>query len=56
MKPSAPKTIIWLIAIIVGIVGIIGYFVSIDFVTEYNYLLVVAGFGLLAIGTTFKGV
>lgn len=56
MKPSAPKTIIWLIAIIVGIVGIIGYFVDISFISEYSYWLVVAGFGLLAIGTTFKGV
>ena len=56
MKPSAPKKIIWLIAIIVGILGIAGYFINIPVATEYSYWLVVAGFGLLAIGTTFKGV
>ncbi len=56
MKPSAPKSIVWLIAIILGVIGILGYFIDIPFVTEYNYWLVVAGFGLLAIGTSFKGI
>ena len=56
MKPSAPKSIIWIIALIVGILGIIGHFVDIPVVTDYNYWLLLVGFVLLAIGTTFKGI
>ena len=56
MKPSAPKTIIWLIAITAGVLGIVGYFTNINFVSEHSYWFVVAGFALLAVGTTFKGV
>jgi len=56
MKPSSPKTIIWLIAMITGIAGIAGHFTSIPFVSVYNYWLLLIGFVLLALGTTFKGV
>ncbi len=56
MKPSAPKKLIWAIALILGIIGIIGHFVSIDFISQNQFWFVVAGFVLLAIGTTFKGV
>lgn len=56
MKPSAPKASIWLLAMILGLLGIVGYFVDIPVVTDNLYWFVVAGFGLLAIGTTFKGV
>jgi hypothetical protein len=53
-RPSAPKTIIWIIALIAGILGIIGHFVFIGYVTDYNYWLLLCGFVLLAFGTTFK--
>lgn len=55
MKPSAPKKFIWIIALILGIIGIVGHFVSIEYVSVYQFWLVVGGFGLLALGTTFKG-
>ncbi|MFN2396876.1 MAG: hypothetical protein ABR597_14445 [Bacteroidales bacterium] len=55
-KPSAPKTITWIIGIIAGVLGIIGHFANIDILTEYNYALLLIGFIVLAIGTTFKGV
>ena len=38
----------------IGILGIVGHFVSIDFLSTYNYQLLLAGFVLLAAGTTFK--
>ncbi|MEJ7778694.1 MAG: hypothetical protein WKF68_03810 [Daejeonella sp.] len=55
MKPSAPNKILWAIALIVGILGIIGHFVSVDFLTPNSFILVLVGFVLLAIGTSFKG-
>jgi hypothetical protein len=54
MLPSAPSKFVWIIGLILGILGIIGHFVSVDFLTPYNYWLLLAGFVLLALGTTFK--
>ncbi len=58
MKPSSPKTIVWIIGLIAGILGIVGHYYngSIPFASEHNYLLLLAGFVLLAVGTSFKGV
>ncbi len=56
MKPSAPKSTLWILALIVGILGIVGHFVAIPFVSVYSFWLILAGFVMLAIGTTFKGV
>ena len=56
MKPSAPTSIIWLIALIIGILGIIGHFVNIPFATQYSQWLIMGGFILLALGTSFKGI
>jgi len=55
-KPSAPKKITWIIGIIFGILGIMGNFARIDILTEYNYALLLIGFIVLAVGTTFKEV
>jgi hypothetical protein len=54
--PSAPNRIIWIIGLICGVLGIIGHYTSIDFISEYNYILLLVGFVLLAIGTTFRGI
>ncbi len=56
MKPSAPKNVVWIIALVAGILGILGHYATIPFATEYNYYLLLAGFVLLALGTTFKGI
>lgn len=53
---SAPKTITWIIGLIAGILGIIGHYTQIDFLTEHNYILLLVGFIVLAVGTTFKGI
>lgn len=54
MKPSAPKKITWIIGLLLGIAGIIGHYSSIQFISEHNYLLLLGGFIVLAIGTTFR--
>lgn len=54
--PSAPSKIIWIIGLIAGILGIIGHYTSIPVVTDNNYILLLAGFVCLAIGTTFRNI
>ncbi len=54
--PSAPNKIVWIIGLICGILGIIGHYTQIDFISEHNYILLLVGFIALAIGTTFKGI
>jgi hypothetical protein len=52
--PSAPKKATWIIGLILGTLGIIGHYGRVDFLTEYNYVLLLAGFIVLAVGTTFR--
>ncbi len=56
MKFSAPTQVVWLIAVILGVLGILGKFATINFVTPNAFWLVMAGFVLLAIGTMYKRV
>ena len=55
-NPSAPKKITWIIGLICGILGIIGYFIDVQVLTEHNYTLLLVGFFVLAVGTTVRGV
>jgi len=52
--PSAPKQIVWIIGLISGILGIIGHYTQVPFLSENNYLLLLVGFVALALGTTFR--
>ena len=52
--PSAPKQITWIIGLISGILGIVGHYADVPFLTEHNYTLLLIGFIALAAGTTFK--
>ena len=54
INPSSPKKITWLIGLLVGFLGIIGHFVTVPFLSENNYFLLLIGFLVLAAGTTFK--
>ena len=55
-NPSAPKKITWIIGLIAGVLGIIGHFVQIQFLSANSFALLLIGFVVLAIGTTVKGV
>jgi hypothetical protein len=55
-NPSAPKKITWIIGLISGLLGIIGHFVQIQFLSVNSFVLLLVGFVVLAIGTTFKGI
>ncbi len=54
---NAPKFITWLIAVILGVLGIISHLgiVAIPGVFGYSFWFVTAGFALLAIATAVRG-
>ncbi len=56
MKPSAPKQIVWIIGLVAGILGIIGHYAHVEFLSEYSHPLLLGGFIALAVGTSFKGI
>lgn len=52
--PSAPKKISWIIGLLLGTLGIIGHYAHVEFLSEYNYALLLGGFIVLAAATTFR--
>jgi threonine/homoserine/homoserine lactone efflux protein len=54
MKLSEPKVITWWIAVVLGVLGILGELVKIPVVSTYAFWLVAVGFVLLALGTYLK--
>lgn len=54
IKLTPPQVITWVIAVILGLLGILGHFTKIPFVTVNDFWFVAAAFVLLAIATYFK--
>lgn len=52
--PSSPKKITWIIGLVSGVLGIIGHYAQVEILSENNYILLLAGFIILAAGTTFR--
>jgi hypothetical protein len=55
MKLNAPTQGLWLIAVILGVLGILGRFVAIAYISTYSFWLVAIGFAVLVVGTKMKG-
>ena len=55
MKLSAPKQITWIIAVVLGVLGLLGSFVALPIVGGSSFWLVFLGFALLAIATLVDG-
>jgi len=53
-RPSAPKKITWIIGLVCGIAGMIGHYASVKYLTENSFILLLVGFVVLAVGTTFR--
>lgn len=51
---SPPTQVAWIISLVVGILGIVGYFVAIPFISVYAFWLVVVAFALLVLATLLK--
>jgi hypothetical protein len=54
--PSAPNKMLWILAVILGGLGILAHYKHIDQVSQYNYELLLIAFVLLVIGTTYRNV
>jgi hypothetical protein len=55
MKLSEPKVITFWIAVILGVLGLIGVIASLGFLTTYAFWFVFAGLVLLVLGNLIKG-
>jgi len=54
--PSAPNKGLWIAAIIIGLLGILVHFVPVDGLSKYSFEMLLVGFILLAIGTTYRNI
>jgi len=57
--PNAPTRTVWLLALIIGGLGILLRFVDVPALAEiraYNYWMLLIGFLLLALGTSSKNI
>jgi hypothetical protein len=53
---NAPKNVTWLIAVVLGVLGIVGEFAhDIPVVSPNHFWFVAAGFVILALATKLKG-
>jgi len=52
--PSAPNKTLWIIAVLIGVLGILVHYVSVEGLSKYNYEMLLIGFVLLAVGTTYR--
>ncbi len=55
MKLTPPKVITFVIAVILGVLGILGHFFTIAFVSTYAWWFLMVGFILLVLANLFKG-
>lgn len=55
MRLNAPKKIVWTLALIAGIIGVIGYFLPIPVLSTVGFVLVAAAWLLLVLASVLKG-
>jgi hypothetical protein len=55
MRLSAPNQIVWVIALVLGVLGIIAYLGVVPPLAAYAFWLVAIGFVLLVLATLLKG-
>lgn len=55
MKLNAPKKIVWIIALILGLLGSLFNFINVPFLNDISFLLVVIAWVLLILSTYLKG-
>ena len=55
LKLSAPSQVAWIIALILGVVGVLATLVVIPTISAFAFWLVAAGWALLLIATVMRG-
>lgn len=52
--PSAPNKTLWIVAVLIGFVGIIVHYFPVQNLSQYSYEMLLIGFLLLVLGTAFR--
>ncbi len=55
MKTNAPKSITWIIALVLGIIAVVGKLAVITAIVKYAFWIVVIALVLLLLGSSLKG-
>jgi hypothetical protein len=55
VKLSAPKYNVWIISLVLGAVGLLGYLVTIPTISGLAFWFVAVGLGVLLAATAMKG-
>ncbi len=55
-QPSAPVQGLWLAAVIIGGLGVLSHFARMGELSAYSFWLLLLGFFLLVIGTSYRRV
>jgi len=55
MQLSAPKQVTWLIAVALGLAGVLGKFGALAVLAQYAFWLMAAGWLLLVLATLLEG-
>jgi len=56
MKLSAPKTVTWWVAVVLGVLGFLGNFLALPVIGGLSFWLLFLGFAILAVATFVEGV
>jgi hypothetical protein len=54
--PSAPNQTLWIVALVLGFLGILAHYTRIEGLTGYSYEMLLIAFLMLVIGTSYRGV
>jgi len=55
MKLSAPKQIVWIISLVLGILGVLSLYVAIPVITPHAFWVMVVAWVILILATYLKG-
>jgi hypothetical protein len=55
MKLTPPKVITWWVALILGVLAILGYLKTIAILTKYDFWLALVGLALMLVACLVKG-
>jgi hypothetical protein len=56
MQLTPPTKNVFYVSVVLAVLGILAHFVTIPFVSAYNFWFVVVGYVVLVLGNTMKGV
>ena len=56
MKLTPPTQTVFYISVVLAVLGLLGQYVNVPFVSDYNFYFVVVGYIVLFLGNTMKGI